>query len=85
MVKVTVRIGKSAEGKVRDIAKLRNAALEAYQAAGGGEILCLPFKAEGRQFALSSRMIVEVDFLPNRIPARPLRGTAARKARKPPR
>lgn len=85
MVKLSVRIGKSAEGKFRDIQKLRKSALEAYLAAGGGEIFCLPFKAEGKQFALSSRMVVDIDFLPNRIPPRLLRGPAARVLRKPPR
>ena len=83
MVKVSVRIGKSAEGKFRNIEKLRKSALEAYQTAGGGEIFCLPFNAEGKQFALSSRLVLDVDFLPNRIPAKPLRGIAAKIGRKP--
>lgn len=83
MVKISVRIGKSAEGKFRNIEKLRKSALEAYQTVGGGEIFCLPFTAEGKQFALSSRLVLDIDFLPNRIPPRPLRGVAPKIARKP--
>jgi len=83
MVKISVRIGKSAEGKFRNVEKLRTSALEAYRTAGGGEIFCLPFNVEGKQFALSSRLVLDVDFLPNRIPPKPLRGAAAKIVRKP--
>lgn len=84
MVKVSVLIGKSAEGKFRNIETLRKSALQAYQTAGGGEIFCLPFNAEGKQFALSSRTVLDIDFLPNRIPPKPLRGAGAKVGRKQP-
>lgn len=73
MGNITIRLNRSATEKSRNIDMLKKAALAAYQKAGRGDIFCLPFEANGQRFALSSRMIVEVDWLPHRIPERVLR------------
>ena len=73
MVKVSIRVSKDAAKKSRNHIDLKKDALDAFQAAGCGDIYCLPFRSAGRQFALSSRMVLDIDFLPNRVPARPLK------------
>lgn len=73
MGNITIRLNRSAAEKSRNIDTLKKAALTAYEKAGRGDIFCLPFEANGQRFALSSRMIVEVDWLPHRIPERVLR------------
>ncbi len=77
MVKITIRLTRSAAEKSRKIEDVRKAAAAAFEAAGRGEIHCLAFTANGQQFALSSRTILEVDWLPNRIPGRVIRGAGA--------
>jgi hypothetical protein len=77
MVKITIRLTRSAAEKSRKIEDVRKAAAAAFVAAGRGEIHCLAFSANGQQFALSSRTILEVDWLPNRIPPRIIRGPGA--------
>ncbi|CAG0952940.1 MAG: hypothetical protein F9K19_00490 [Rhizobiaceae bacterium] len=74
MVKITIRLTRSAAEKSHKIEDVRKAAAAAFEAAGRGEIHCLAFKANGQQFALSSRTILEVDWLPNRIPPGIIRG-----------
>jgi len=73
MAKISIRLTRSAAEKSRNQEALRRAALTAFEHAGRGDILCLPFEANGQRFALSSRMIIEIDWLPNRIPQRVLR------------
>jgi len=73
MGNITIRLNRSAAEKSRNIDMLKKAAFAAYEKAGRGDIFCLPFEANGQRFALSSRMIVEVDWLPSRIPDRVLR------------
>lgn len=77
MVKITIRLTRSAAEKSRKIEDVRKAAAAAFEAAGRGEIQCLAFTANGQQFALSSRTILEVDWLPNRIPPRVIRASGA--------
>lgn len=73
MGNITIRLNRSAAEKTRNIDTLKKAALAAYEKAGRGDIFCLPFEANGQRFALSSRMVIEVDWLPHRIPDRALR------------
>jgi len=82
MGKVTIRLNRSAAEKSRNKDALKKAALEAFDKAGRGDIFCLPFEASGQRFALSSRMLVEVDWLPNRIPGRALRDAGKPKPRR---
>ena len=85
MAKISIRLTRTAAEKSRNQEALRRAALAAFDHAGQGDILCLPFEASGQRFALSSRMILEIDWLPNRIPQRALRGSDVvdlRRARK---
>lgn len=72
MARITIRLSRSAAEKTHDPERLRKAAVAAFEKAGGGDVFCMPFEAGGQRFALSSRMLVEVDWLPNRIPDRPL-------------
>ena len=81
MASITIRLNRSAAEKSRNRDALKKAALAAYEKAGRGDIFCLPFEANGQRFALSSRMIVEVDWLPNRIPDRALRDAGKPKPR----
>ena len=82
MAKISIRLTRNAAEKTRDRAALEKAAVAAFERAGRGDIYCAPFEANGQRFALSSRMIIEVDWLPNRIPPRVLRNAPAPKARK---
>ena len=61
---------------------LRKAALQAFEAAGRGDIFSAPFEANGQKFALSSRMIIEVDWVPNRMPAKVLRDPEVARTRR---
>ncbi len=81
MGNITIRLNRSAAEKSRNIDTLKKAALAAYEKAGRGDIFCLPFEANGQRFALSSRMVIEVDWLPHRIPERVLRDPGQRKRR----
>jgi hypothetical protein len=72
MAKISIRLTRNAAEKSRNLDTLRRAALAAFEQAGRGDIFCMPFEANGQKFALSSRMIIEVDWLPNRIPAKVL-------------
>ena len=82
MAKISIKLTRNAAEKTRDREALTRAAVAAFERAGCGDIYCAPFEANGQRFALSSRMIIEVDWLPNRIPPRVLRGTPAPKLRK---
>jgi hypothetical protein len=82
MAKIAIRLTRNAAEKSRNHETLRKAALAAFEAAGRGDIFCVPFEANGQKFALSSRMIIEVDWLPNRIPARALRDVGTVEARR---
>ena len=82
MAKISIKLTRNAAEKTRDREALTKAALAAFERAGRGDIYCAPFEANGQRFALSSRMIVEVDWLPNRIPPRVLRNVPALKPRK---
>jgi hypothetical protein len=74
MAKISIRLTRNAAEKSRNHDNLKKAALAAFEAAGRGDIFCVPFEANGQKFALASRMIIEVDWVPNRIPAKALRG-----------
>jgi hypothetical protein len=82
MAKIAIRLTRNAAEKTRDRLALEKAAVAAFEKAGRGDIYCAPFEANGQRFALSSRMIIEVDWLPNRIPPRVLRDAAVPKRRK---
>lgn len=73
MAGITIRLNRSAVEKSRNQDQVRKAALAAWEKAGRGDILCIAFEANGQRFALSSRMIIEIDWLPNRIPPGALR------------
>ena len=73
MRKITIRLTRDARFRAIKPELVEQAALAAFEAAGLGEIHFAPFTAGGNQYALSSRMILEVDWLPNRVPNRVLR------------
>lgn len=73
MPKISIRLSKNAAEKARKPEDLKVAALAAFQAAGAGDIYFALFKSNGQQFALSSRTIVEVDWVPNRLPDKIIR------------
>jgi hypothetical protein len=72
-MRISIRLTRTAAEKARDRAAVEKAALATFEAAGRGDIHFAAFKANGQQFALSTRSIVEVDWLPNRVPQRVLR------------
>jgi hypothetical protein len=80
--RISIRLTRNAAEKTRDRNALEKAAVAAFDKAGRGDIYCAPFEANGQRFALSSRMIIEVDWLPNRIPPRVLRDGGIPKGRK---
>ncbi|MEP9389265.1 hypothetical protein [Mesorhizobium sp. KR9-304] len=82
MPKVSVRLSRNAAEKARKPDDLREAALAAFQAAGAGDIYFALFKSNGQQFALSSRTIVEVDWVPNRLPDKVIRQGGRSSAKK---
>ena len=73
MSKISIRLSRTAAEKARKPDDVRATAVAAYKAAGGGDIFFFAFKANGQQFALSSRTIIEVEWLPNRVPDRVIR------------
>jgi hypothetical protein len=73
MARITIRLTADARRRARNREEVERAALAAFEAAGRGEIHFAPFLTAGHQYALSSRMILEVDWLPNRVPDRVLR------------
>jgi hypothetical protein len=79
--KVSIRLTRCAAEKSHKIEDLKKAALGAFDAAGGGDIYFLPFSANGQQFALSARTIIEVEWLPNKVPQRLIRQALAGFAR----
>ena len=81
MARISIRFSKTAADKARDRQAVENAALAAYDAAGRGDIECLAFKANGQQFALSTRSVIDVEWLPNRVPPRVLRPGEGARAR----
>ena len=76
MARITIRLTADARRRARNREEVERAALAAFEAAGRGEIHFAPFLAAGHQYALSSRMILEVDWLPNRVLRHP--GTIGR-------
>lgn len=76
MSKISIHLSRAAAEKARKPDEVRAAAIAAYQAAGAGDIFFRAFKSNGQQFALSSRTIIEVDWLPNRVPDRVIRAKA---------
>ena len=80
--KVSIRLSRLALEKARKPDDLKQAALSAFQAAGAGDIYFALFRANGQQFALSSRTIVEVDWIPNRLPDKVIRSAGAAIAKK---
>jgi hypothetical protein len=82
MPKVSIRLSKNATEKARKPDELKEAALAAFQAAGAGDIYFALFRSNGQQFALSSRTVVEVDWVPNRLPDKIIRQVEKSSARK---
>jgi hypothetical protein len=82
MPKVSIRLSKNAIEKARKPDELKEAALAAFQAAGAGDIYFALFRSNGQQFALSSRTVVEVDWVPNRLPDKIIRQVEKSSARK---
>ncbi len=76
MVKVSIRLSKNAAEKARKPDELKQAALAAFQAAGAGDIYFALFRSNGQQFALSSRTIIDVEWVPNRLPDKIIRSAA---------
>ena len=76
MSSISIRLSKTAAEKVRrpaDLATLKQAVVDAYRAAGAGDIYFALFQANGRQFAFSSRTVIDVEWLPNRLPDKIIR------------
>ena len=82
MPKVSIRLSMNAAEKARKPDDLKQAALAAFQAAGAGDIYFALFKSNGQQFALSSRTIIEVDWVPNRLPDKIIRQPAIARPKK---
>ncbi|MBX3575573.1 MAG: hypothetical protein KF723_00080 [Rhizobiaceae bacterium] len=82
MARISIHLTRSALQKARKPDDVRKAALEAFSGAGGGMIFAAPFTANGQNFALSSRIVVEVDWLPGRVPPRVLREEKAQRTRR---
>lgn len=83
MSSISIRLSKTTAEKVTrpaDLAALKEAAVGAYRAAGAGDIYFALFRVNGRQFALSSRTILDVEWLPNRLPDRVIRQAPKRPA-----
>lgn len=84
MPRPSIRLSKEARAKARDADAVVRATLEAFAAAGKGEIHFARFIADGRQFAMSTRIVIDVEWLPNRVPdkvLRPAETSAPRKRR----
>lgn len=73
MAKISIRLTRDAAEKSRNHDDLKKAALAAFEKAGKGDIYFAPFEANGQRFALSSRSVIEVEWLPNRVPSRVVR------------
>ncbi len=73
MARISIRLSRNAAARARDREAVEKAAIAAFEAAGRGDIHFAVFKANGQQFALSSRSVIDVEWLPNRVPARVLR------------
>jgi len=77
MAKVSVRLTRDARARSGNPEAVRQGAVAALRGAGPGEVWFLPFEVDGQRFALSSRIVVEVDWFPHRVPQRLLRRPAA--------
>lgn len=85
MARISIRLSKTAAAKARNREDVERAAVAAFEAAGKGDIHFAPFKANGQQFALSTRAVIDVEWLPNRVPERVLRpGDGASRTRRKP-
>jgi hypothetical protein len=81
VAKPSIRLSREVRDKASDADAVARAALAAFEAAGRGEIHFARFTAAGKQFALSTRMVIEVDWLPGRVPDKVLRGPVVLPAR----
>ena len=81
MRKITIRLTREARFRAIKPELVEKAALAAFEAAGCGEIHFAPFTVGGVQYALASRMILEVDWFPNRVPDRVLKPADALRKR----
>jgi hypothetical protein len=69
MHKVKVYLTRAARDEAIPDVVIQKAAEEAIKKArASGNILFLKFKVRGKWFALSSKLIVEVDRFPHRVP-----------------
>ncbi len=82
MARISVKLGREAADKARKPDAVKKAALEAFDAAGGGDIYFAPFTINGQRFALSTRRVIDVDWLPNRVPDKVLRNGPKRPAKR---
>ena len=74
----TVVLTRAAREAGVPVDQLNGAALAAAADAKGGEIWFRAFRVHGRQFALSTRLVVEVDLFPHRAPKTVLAPPAGR-------
>ncbi|MGE3305283.1 MAG: hypothetical protein AB7I52_04885 [Rhizobiaceae bacterium] len=73
MARISIRLSRVAAEKARNREAVEKAALAAFAAAGRGDIHFAPFTANGQRFALSARSVIDVEWLPNRVPDKVLR------------
>jgi hypothetical protein len=82
MASISIRLSKTAAAKARNREAVERAAIAAFEAAGKGDIHFAAFKANGQQFALSTRSVIDVEWLPNRVPEKVLRPGEGSKAKR---
>jgi hypothetical protein len=82
MARISIRLSKTAAAKARNRDAVERAAIAAFEAAGKGDIHFAAFKANGQQFALSTRSVIDVEWLPNRVPEQVLRPGEGQKAKR---
>lgn len=73
MKKHTVRLTQEAAFRLGDTFKIKQVAIEAAEKAGDREVKFLTFTHGGKQYALSTRTIIEVDWFPHRVPKKVIR------------
>ena len=74
MRKFAVHLTPAARDVCRDQEAVRRAAQSALSTLDApGDVQFLKFTSEGKQFALSARLVIDVDFFPNRVPDRVIR------------
>ena len=76
MRKVSVHLTNAAREACSDPDILRKAAQAAIGSVEApGSIEFLKFTSKGKQFAISARLVIDVDYFPNRVPDRVIRRT----------